>query len=89
LHQLVIETGEMLVFQRGDDRFRERDRAGFDWITGEFPGLDENLRKDVERVLGISAGAAFEVGSDKCVMDLVQRPRELLAVLASPLAAPR
>ena len=87
LHQGVIETGEMFVLQRADDRFGERDGARLDRVAGKFATLDENFRKDRERVFDESATRLFEMRGDECVVNLVKRSRKLFAVTASPSLA--
>ena len=72
-HQSVIETGEVFVLQRCDDRIGERDGACFDRIARELAPLDPNLREDVEGVLDEASVAILEMRFDERVMDFVQR----------------
>ena len=60
-HQRVIETGEVFVLQRCDDRIGERDGACFDRVARKLATLDPNLRKDVEGVLNEASIAILEM----------------------------
>ena len=72
-HQRVIETGEMFVLQRCDDRIGERDSASLNGVARELAALDPNLREDIERVLNEASVAILEMRFDECVMDFVKR----------------
>ena len=87
LHQGEVQAGEMILFERADDRLGESDGAGLDRVAGELAALDENLGEDVERVLDVPAVLFFEMGADKRVVNFVQGAGELLAVAAAPFLA--
>ena len=87
LHQSVIETGEMFVLERGEDRLGQRDRASFDRITCELAPLKKNFGEDIERMFDVSTIGILEMRPDESVMDFVQRSRELFAVAPSPFLA--
>ena len=89
LHERVIETGEVFVLQRAHDRLSKRDGAGLDRIARKLATLDQNFRKDRERVFDELAAWLFEMRLDERVMNFVQRAGELLAVATSPLACGR
>jgi hypothetical protein len=83
----MIEAGEMLLLQRLHDGRSKRDRAGLDRVARVLAALDQNFRKDRERVFDKFAAELFEVRLYESIVDFVQRPRELFAVTTSPLAA--
>jgi hypothetical protein len=87
LHQCMVEAGEMFVLQRLHDGRGKRDRAGFDRVARELATLDENFRKDCERVFEELATGLFEMRLHECIVNLMQRARELLAVATSPIFA--
>ena len=72
-HQRMIETGEVFVLQRCDDRIGERDGARFDRIARELAALNPNLREDIEGVLDETSVAILELRFDERVMNFVQR----------------
>src|SRR5580704_3813468 len=86
VHQCMIEAGEMLLLQRLHDGRSKRDRAGLDRVARVLAALDQNFRKDRERVFDKFAAELFEVRLYESIVDFVQRPRELFAVTTSPLA---
>ncbi len=86
-HQAVIETGEMVVAERGDDGISERDGAGLDRVAGKFSPFDPGLGKDVEPLLNVPAGTILEVGADERGLDLNEGAGQLLAVGAAPILA--
>ena len=63
-HQSVIETGEVFVLQRRDDRVGKPDGACLRWGRSQVAALDPNLREDVERVLDEASVAILEMRFD-------------------------
>ena len=75
----------MLLLEQFDDGLGEPHRARFDGIACELSALENDLRKYREGVLHEAAVAFFEIGGHEGAMDLVERARELLAVMAAPV----
>ena len=80
LHQRMIQAGEMLVLKRGDDRFCERDGAGFDRIARELAAFDQKFRKYIERVLDEFTARIFEMRLYERVVDLVYLRKVLFQI---------
>src|ERR1035441_3808336 len=87
LHEGMIETSEVAILQRCDDRARKRYGARFNRVAGIFCPLKIDLRENIEGVLGEAIVLRLEICGDKRVMNLVQRAGQLLASTTSPLSA--
>ena len=71
----VIQTSEMFVLERGDDRIGKGDGARLDRVARKFPALNKNFGKHVEGVLDVTTFTFLEVRGDKSVMNLMQCSR--------------
>src|ERR1035437_6845015 len=87
LHERMIETREVSILQRCDNRARKRHGTRFDRIARVFCALKIDLRKNIEAMLGKTVVLRLEIGCDERVMDLAQRAGQLLAGATSPLGA--
>src|ERR1019366_7122150 len=87
LHKGMIETREVSILQRCNNGARKRHGACFDRVAGMLCPLKIYLRKNIEGMLGEAVILRLEICCDERVMNLAQRPRQLLAGAASPLGA--
>src|ERR1700730_11839919 len=87
LHEQMIETREVTILQRGNNRTRQRDDALLDRVGRELGALQIHFRKNVERLFNMPAVAALKISLDERVVDFIERAGELLVCAASPLLA--
>ena len=79
LHEEMIEAGEMIVLQRGDDGPGERYGARHDRIGFKFRALKINFRKYVKRMLGKMSISCLEICFDERMVNFIEGMSELFA----------